>query len=57
VNRIILEVELLDDEGTWTAEDMPDLAERVRKQLRWHGVAQEAFCGLGKITARKVGEE
>jgi hypothetical protein len=57
MNRIILEVELLDDDGTWTAEDMPDLAERVRKQLRWHGVAQEAFCGLGKITARKVGEE
>ena len=53
MSRLIVEVELLDINGTWTEAELPDLAERIREQLRWHGIAQEAFCGLGEITARK----
>lgn len=53
MSRLIVEVELLDTDDTWTEAELPDLAERIRQQLRWHGVAQEVFCGLGEITARK----
>jgi hypothetical protein len=55
VTRWVLEIEL-DETGAseWEAQA---LAKRVREYLIWHKIAQEAFCELGKVTARKVGEE
>jgi hypothetical protein len=50
--RIVLEVELLDADGTWTADEMATLAERVEKLLRWHSIAQDSFCELGEVTAK-----
>jgi hypothetical protein len=51
----VLEVEL--DETGASDWDTAALAKRVREYLIWHKIAGEAFCELGKVTARKVGEE
>lgn len=55
MSKWMLEIEL-DETGAsdWEAQA---LAKRVREYLIWHKIADEAFCELGKITARKVGEE
>jgi hypothetical protein len=51
----VLEIELEEQEATyWEA---PALAKRVREYLIWHKIAGEAFCELGKVTARKEGQE
>ena len=53
MSRVIVEIELIDGEEFWQNGEMSELAERILKNMRWHGIAREAFCELGKITARK----
>jgi hypothetical protein len=55
--RLVVEVELLDSNATWQDDEMENLAERIRQTLTWHGIAQQEFCELGKITARKEATE
>jgi hypothetical protein len=46
-----LEIELNEQQGVgWEA---PALERRVREYLIWHKIADEAFCELGKVTARE----
>jgi hypothetical protein len=53
MSRLVVEIELIDGEEFWRNGEMEELADRVRTHLIWHGIAKEAFCELGKITARK----
>ena len=52
MTKWVLEIELDEtDASDWEAQA---LAKRVREYLIWHKIAQEAFCELEKVTARKV---
>lgn len=51
--RIFLEIELLDMGDTWKDDEMQNLADRVRAKFLWHEMAQEQFCSLLRVTARK----
>lgn len=52
MTRWVLEIEL--DETGASDWEAAALAKRVREYLIWHKIAQEAFCELGEVTAKKV---
>jgi hypothetical protein len=51
--RLFIEVELLDAQGTWADDEMEALADRVRQTFLWHSMDKEQFCSLLRVTARK----
>ena len=53
MSRLIVEVELLDANATWSEAELPDLAERFRAALMWHAIPQDLFTKVGDVTARK----
>lgn len=51
--RWIVEIELIDREGSWEVEELPELERRLRAALMWHKIPQDLFSQVGDVTARK----
>jgi hypothetical protein len=51
--RWIVEIELIDREGSWEVEELPELERRLRAALMWHKIPADLFSQVGDVKARK----